>query len=351
MTTIDRGAPEFRDYLELYERAPLLELGRLADAERRRLHPEQAVTYIIDRNINYTNVCVADCQFCAFYRRPKDAGGYVLSYEQIGEKIEECKAIGGVQILLQGGHNPYIPFAWYLELMRYIKQHHPIHIHGFSPSEVVFFSERFRIPVPEVVRQLREAGLDSIPGGGGEILVDAIRSRVARKKAQTDEWLGVQEEAHRQGMKTSVTMMYGLGESNADRVEHLLRVREVQERTGGFTAFICWPLQPEGTPGMSDYPKTDAVTYLRTLALARVVLGNVPNMQSSWVTMGHKVGQVALRFGANDYGSLMMEENVVSAAGTTYRTTLAEIDRIIRDAGYQPVRRRQDYSLIEELVA
>ena len=351
MTTIDRGAPEFREYLELYQRAPLLELGRLADAERRRLHPGQTVTYIIDRNINYTNVCVADCQFCAFYRRPKDAGGYVLSYEQIGEKIEECKAIGGVQILLQGGHNPYIPFEWYLELMRYIKRHHPIHIHGFSPSEVVFFSERFRIPVPEVVRRLREAGLDSIPGGGGEILVDAIRARVARKKAQTDEWLGVQEEAHRQGMKTSVTMMYGLGETSADRVEHLLRVREVQDRTGGFTAFICWPLQPEGTPGMSDYPKTDAVTYLRTLALARIVLGNIPNMQSSWVTMGHKVGQVALRFGANDYGSLMMEENVVSAAGTTYRTTLAEIDRIIRDAGYQPVRRRQDYSLIEELVA
>ena len=351
MTTIDRGAPEFREYLELYERAPLLELGRLADAERRRLHPGDAVTYIIDRNINYTNVCVADCQFCAFYRRPKDAGGYVLSYEQIGEKIDECKAIGGVHILLQGGHNPYIPFEWYLELMRYIKRHHPIHIHGFSPSEVVFFSERFRIPVPEVVRQLREAGLDSIPGGGGEILVDAIRARVARKKAQTDEWLGVQEEAHRQGMKTSVTMMYGLGESNADRVEHLLRVREVQDRTGGFTAFICWPLQPEGTPGMSDAPKTDAVTYLRTLALARIVLGNVPNMQSSWVTMGHKIGQVALRFGANDYGSLMMEENVVSAAGTTYRTTLAEIDRIIRDAGFQPARRRQDYSLIGELVA
>jgi cyclic dehypoxanthinyl futalosine synthase len=351
MTTIDRGSAEFREYLELYERAPLLELGRLADAARRRLHPEPGVTYIIDRNINYTNVCVADCQFCAFYRRPKDAGGYVLSYEQIGEKIDECKAIGGVQILLQGGHNPYIPFEWYLELMRYIKRHHPIHIHGFSPSEVVFFSERFRIPMPEVVSRLREAGLDSIPGGGGEILVDAIRERVARKKAQTDEWLGVQEEAHRQGMKTSVTMMYGLGETNADRVEHLLRVREVQERTGGFTAFICWPLQPEGTPGMSHYPKTDAVTYLRTLALARVVLHNVPNMQSSWVTMGHKVGQVALRFGANDYGSLMMEENVVSAAGTTYRTTLTEIDRIIRDAGFQPVRRRQDYSLIEELVA
>jgi cyclic dehypoxanthinyl futalosine synthase len=235
--------------------------------------------------------------------------------------------------------------------MRYIKRHHPIHIHGFSPSEVVFFSQRFGLPVADVVRELRAAGLDSIPGGGGEILVDEIRERVARKKAQTDEWLGVQEEAHRQGMKTSVTMMYGLGESSADRIEHLFRVREVQARTGGFTAFICWPLQPEGTPGMSHYEKTDAVTYLRTLAIGRIILDNVPSMQSSWVTMGHKVGQIALRFGANDYGSLMMEENVVSAAGTTYRTTLQEIDRLIRDAGYRPMRRRQDYSVIEEPVA
>jgi cyclic dehypoxanthinyl futalosine synthase len=213
---------------------------------------------------------------------------------------------------------------------------------------VVFFCERFRIPVPDVIRQLREAGLDSIPGGGGEILVDAIRERVARKKAQTDEWLGVQEEAHRQGMRTSVTMMYGLGETAADRIEHLFRVRQVQDRTGGFTAFICWPLQPEGTPGMSHMEKTDAVTYLRTLAISRIILKGVPNIQSSWVTMGHKVGQVALRFGANDYGSLMMEENVVSAAGTTYRTTRDEIDRIITDAGYTPQQRRQDYSLITE---
>jgi cyclic dehypoxanthinyl futalosine synthase len=348
MDTVNRTSAEFREMLELYERAPLLELGRLADQERWRLHPEPVVSYIIDRNINYTNVCVADCEFCAFYRRPKDAEGYILSYEEIGAKIDECKAIGGVQILIQGGHNPYIPFDWYLDLLRYIKAHHPIHIHGFSPSEVVFFSERFRIPVPDVVRQLREAGLDSIPGGGGEILVDAIRERVAKKKAQTDEWLGVQEEAHRQGMKTSVTMMYGLGESNADRIEHLFRVREVQRRTGGFTAFICWPLQPEGTPGMSHMEKTDAVTYLRTLAISRIVLRDIPNIQSSWVTMGHKVGQVALRFGANDYGSLMMEENVVSAAGTTYRTTLREIERLIADAGYTPRRRRQDYSLIEE---
>ncbi len=351
MSIIDRTSSEFKDYLALYEQAPLLELGQLADAERWRHHPENVVTYIIDRNINYTNVCVADCKFCAFYRRPRHAEGYVLSFEAIGAKIDECKAIGGVQILLQGGHNPYIPFEWYLELMRYIKRHHPIHIHGFSPSEVVFFSERFGLPVTDVVRELREAGLDSIPGGGGEILVDEIRERVAKKKAQTEEWLGVQEEAHRQGMKTSVTMMYGLGESLADRVEHLLRVRDLQARTGGFTAFICWPLQPEGTPEMSHYQKTDAVTYLRTLALARIALGNVPNLQSSWVTMGHKVGQIALRFGANDYGSLMMEENVVSAAGTTYRTTLNEIDRLIRDAGYRPLRRRQDYSVIAEEVA
>ena len=347
MNTIDRTSSEFRAIVDLYQRAPLLELSELADAERWRHHPEPVVTYIVDRNINYTNVCVADCGFCAFYRRPKNSEGYVLSFEQIGRKIDECKALGGVQILLQGGHNPYIPFEWYLELMRYIKEHHRIHIHGFSPSEVVFFSERFRIPVPDVIRQLREAGLDSIPGGGGEILVDAIRQRVAAKKAQTEEWLGVQEEAHNQGMKTSVTMMYGLGETDDDRVEHLLRVRELQARTGGFTAFICWPLQPEGTPEMSHMQKTDAVTYLRTLALSRIVLTNVPNLQSSWVTMGHKVGQVALRYGANDYGSLMMEENVVSAAGTTFRTTVGEIERNITDAGFEPRRRRQDYSLIE----
>jgi len=342
-----RDSSEFKDYLDLYDRAPLLELGRLADRERYRHHPDEIVTYIIDRNINYTNVCVADCKFCAFYRRPKHAEGYVLPFAKIGEKIDECKAIGGVQILLQGGHNPYIPFEWYLELMRYIKRHHPIHIHGFSPSEVVFFSERFGMSVAAVVRELKAAGLDSIPGGGGEILVDAIRQRVAKKKAQTDEWLGVQEEAHRQGMKTSVTMMYGLGESTADRIEHLFRVREVQRRTGGFTAFICWPLQPDGTE-MAHQPKTDAVTYLRTLAMARIILSNVPNLQSSWVTMGLKVGQVALRFGANDFGSLMMEENVVSAAGTTHRASLFEMERAIRDAGYEARRRRQDYSYVEE---
>jgi cyclic dehypoxanthinyl futalosine synthase len=346
MPTIDRSSGEFRDALELYQRADLLDLGGQADAVRWRLHPDPVVTYIIDRNINYTNVCVADCGFCAFARRPKHGEGYVLSYEQIGMKVDECKAVGGVQILMQGGHNPYIPFEWYLDLLRYLKTHHPIHIHGFSPSEVVFFSERFKLPVAEVIKELRAAGLDSIPGGGGEILVDAVRRRVAPKKAQTEEWLGVQEEAHRQGMRTSATMMYGMGESDADRVESIFRIRDLQRRTGGFTAFICWPLQPDGTPMFDGAPKTDAVTYLRTLSLMRIVADNVPNMQASWVTMGHKVGQVALRFGANDYGSLMMEENVVSATGTAYRTTLREMDRLILDAGFAPRRRRQDYSLL-----
>lgn len=344
---VDRGSPEFRSFLELYEQAPLLELGALADQARWRLHPENVVTHIIDRNINYTNVCVADCKFCAFYRRPKHAEGYVLSFEEIGRKIEELKALGGIQILMQGGHNPYIPFEWYLELLRYIKRNHPIHIHAFSPSEIDFFAGRFGMTIEEVLRKLRVAGLDSIPGGGGEILVQEIRDRVAKKKAGADRWLEVMEIAHRLGLKTSVTMMYGLGESLADRIEHLFRVKEVQARTGGFTAFICWPLQPENSE-MADQPKTDAITYLRTQAIARIVLDNVPNIQASWVTMGPKIGQVALRFGANDFGSLMMEENVVSAAGTTYCMTLSEMQRLIADAGYRPVQRRQDYTLLED---
>ncbi len=347
---IDRASSEFRDYLALYEGAPLLELGRLADEERRVLHPDGVVTYIIDRNINYTNVCVADCKFCAFYRRPKHDEGYVLSFERIGQKIDETKALGGVQILIQGGHNPYIPFEWYLELMRYIKKYHPIHIHGFSPSEIDFFATRFRMGADEVIRELQGAGLDSIPGGGGEILVQSVRDRVAKKKAGADRWLEIMEVAHGLGMKTSVTMMYGLGETNADRVEHLLRVKEVQSRTGGFTAFIAWPLQPDGTD-MHGTPKTDSVTHLRTVALGRIVLDNIPNLQASWVTMGFKVGQIALRFGCNDFGSLMIEENVVSAAGTTYRTTVDDIERYIMDAGFTPKRRRQDYSVIEPVMA
>jgi cyclic dehypoxanthinyl futalosine synthase len=338
---------ESTDLLDFYTNAPLLELGAGADRVRQKKHPGDVVTYIIDRNINYTNVCVADCGFCAFARRPKHGEGYTLSFEQIGAKIDELKALGGVQILIQGGHNPYIPFDWYLDLMKYIKRHHPIHIHGFSPSEIDFFAKLFRMDAIEVIRELRKAGLDSIPGGGGEILVQRVRDIVAPKKAGADRWLEIMELAHNEGMKTSVTMMYGLGETLAERLEHLQRVKAVQARTGGFTAFICWPLQPENTPTMSQQPKTGAVEYLRTVAFARVVLDNVPNLQSSWVTMGMKIGQIALRFGCNDFGSLMMEENVVSAANTTNRTSTDEMERLIRDAGFTPARRKQDYTLLD----
>ncbi|HEY2896630.1 MAG TPA: CofH family radical SAM protein, partial [Gemmatimonadaceae bacterium] len=261
-----------RDLLDFYTNAPLLELGAEADAVRERLHPHQTVTYIVDRNINYTNVCVADCGFCAFYRRPKHGEGWTLSYEQIGAKIDEAKQLGAVQILMQGGHNPYIPFEWYLELLKYIKRYHTIHIHGFSPSEIDFFAKVFRMDAREVIRELMKAGLDSVPGGGGEILVQRVRDLVAKKKAGADRWLEIMEIAHQEGMKTSVTMMYGIGETLAERIEHLERVRELQSRTNGFTAFICWPLQPENTPTMSNQPKTSAVDYLRTTALARVVL-------------------------------------------------------------------------------
>jgi cyclic dehypoxanthinyl futalosine synthase len=336
-----------RDLLDFYTNAPLLELGAEADAVRERLHPQQTVTYIVDRNINYTNVCVADCGFCAFYRRPKHGEGWTLSYEQVGAKIDEAKQLGAVQILMQGGHNPYIPFEWYIELLKYIKRYHTIHIHGFSPSEIDFFAKVFRMDAREVIRELMKAGLDSVPGGGGEILVQRVRDLVAKKKAGADRWLEIMEIAHQEGMKTSVTMMYGIGETLAERIEHLERVRELQSRTNGFTAFICWPLQPENTPTMSNQPKTSAVDYLRTTALARVVLDNVPNIQASWVTMGGKIGQVALRFGCNDFGSLMIEENVVSAANTTHRMTIAEMERLISDAGFLPARRRQDYSIFQ----
>jgi cyclic dehypoxanthinyl futalosine synthase len=335
------------DVLDFYTNASLIELGAEADRIRREKHPEGIVTYIVDRNINYTNVCVADCGFCAFYRRPRHAEGWTLSYEQIGAKIDEAKELGAIQILMQGGHNPYIPFEWYLDLLRYIKTYHPIHIHGFSPSEVDFFAKTFRMDAVDVIRELVKAGLDSIPGGGGEILVQRVRDQVAKKKAGADRWLEIMELAHNEGMKTSVTMMYGIGETLAERIEHLERVRQVQARTHGFTAFICWPLQPENTPTMSHMQKTDAVEYLRTVAISRIVLDNVPNLQASWVTMGMKIGQTALRFGCNDFGSLMIEENVVSAANTTHRTTTHEMERLIENAGFRVARRRQDYSILE----
>ncbi|WP_394705819.1 cyclic dehypoxanthinyl futalosine synthase [Pseudodesulfovibrio indicus] len=330
----------------LYAEAGFHDLGRLAHAVRLRKHPEPMVTYVVDRNINYSNVCVCCCKFCAFYREPGATDGYVLSFEEIGRKIDETLALGGTQILMQGGHHPDLPLSWYEEMLRYIKAEHPVHIHAFSPPEVVFWSEKENISVAEVIRRLREAGLDSIPGGGAEILVDEVRSRVAPNKCPSDQWLGVMEEAHAQGLRTTATMMFGHLETPAQRLEHLFRVREVQDRTGGFTAFIPWTFQPDNT-ALPGCRKLTSVEYLRTLAVSRLVLDNVDNIQVSWVTMGPKIAQLALYFGGNDFGSTMIEENVVKAAGVAFRLSRGEIHRLVRGAGFTPRQRTMDYTMVE----
>jgi cyclic dehypoxanthinyl futalosine synthase len=331
--------------LELYLELSLPELGALADAVRQRQHPDRIVTYIIDRNINYTNVCDVYCTFCAFMREEKDEDAYVLSREQVGAKIQELVDIGGVQVLLQGGHHPKLGIEYYLDLLRYIRERFPqVNVHGFSPPEFCHFAEVFQMPVGEVIRQFKDAGLGSIPGGGGEILVDRVRDRIAPLKCKSDEWLRVMEIAHGLGLNSSATMMFGHVETVEDRIEHLQRLRDLQDRTGGFTAFICWTFQAEHT--RLKVPMVGAHEYLRTQALARIFLDNFPNVQSSWVTQGPAIGQVALIFGANDFGSVMMEENVVSSAGTTFRIDEATIQRLIRELGYEPHRRNNWYQLL-----
>ena len=431
-----------REALELYFDASIHELGRRAYERLMQMHPEPYRTYVVDRNINYANVCTAKCIFCNFKADPGADDAYVLSYEQIGRKIEELIEIGGTQILMQGGLVPDashpsghgLPFEWYLDLLRFIKRNYPqIHIHAFSPPEIWAFHEVYRMPLREVLIRLRDAGLDTIPGGGGEILVDRVRRRIGQGKATTQQWLAVMREAHRLGMKTSCTMMIGHIETIEERIEHMRLLRELQDETGGFIAFIHWPFQPEGTPlgrwkplplGPSDEAKgtearrhegteggaparrgdatdpvasglrggqppsagdppssvasglrarrtfdiprssfdirglrprndgqhlllADAHEYLVMLAIARLYFDNIPNIQSSWVTMGPKIGQLALFYGANDMGSVMMEENVVSAAGTTYRLNEDEIRRLITDAGWQPQQRDQYYRPID----
>jgi cyclic dehypoxanthinyl futalosine synthase len=340
------------DALELY-RWPLEELGALANARRDLAkaksyngHGREIVTYIVDRNINYTNVCNVYCKFCAFYRTEKDEDHYVLSFEQIDQKLDELSAVGGVQILMQGGHHPKLGFDWYIDLLHHIREKYPhINIHGFSPPEFQHFAETFRMPLREVISEFKQAGLGSIPGGGGEILVDRVRKKIAPLKIDSDGWLEVMQVAHELGLKSSATMMFGHVETIEDRVEHLERVRDQQDRSGGFTAFICWTFQPQHTVLKVKHP-AGVAEYLRTQALARIFLDNIENVQSSWVTQGPDIGQVALKYGANDFGSVMMEENVVSAAGTTFRLDGARIESLIREAGYEPRRRNNWYELL-----
>jgi cyclic dehypoxanthinyl futalosine synthase len=338
--------------LRLYRALPLNELGLLADA-RRQMKKAAAydgrgngiVTYIVDRNINYTNVCNVYCKFCAFYRAETDAESYVLSREELAKKIEELVAVGGTQILLQGGHHPKLGIGFYLDLLRFIKARFPqVNIHGFSPPEFNHFAGVFNLPLAEVIRQFKEAGLGSIPGGGAEILVDRVRDRIAPLKCKSDDWLRVMQCAHEQGLRSSATMMFGHVETVEDRIEHLQRLRDLQDKTGGFTAFICWTFQSEHTKLRAE--PAGSHEYLRTQALARVFLDNFDNVQASWVTQGPKIGQLALKFGANDFGGLMMEENVVSSAGTTFRVTVEEMKRLIGEMGYEARQRDNWYRLL-----
>jgi cyclic dehypoxanthinyl futalosine synthase len=336
--------------LTLYREAPTALLGRLADEVRRKKHPEGLVTYIIDRNVNYTNVCVARCKFCAFYRPVGSTEGYTLGFDEIYQKIEETIRLGGGQLLLQGGHNPDVPLQWYEDLFRGVKSRFPdFKLHALSPPEIIHISRMSQLPVPAVIDRLIAAGLDSVPGGGAEILVDRVRRILnCYNKATADEWLGVMRAAHQAGLRTTATMMYGTVESDAERLEHLFRLRDVQDETGGFTAFIAWSYQPQHT----ELGGTEAtgVDYLRTLAIARLVLDNFDNLQSSWVTQGGKVGQLSLAYGANDMGSVMIEENVVRAAGAEYCMDEFEVVRNIESAGFVPKRRNMHYDLLGDPV-
>ncbi len=336
---------DFSEALAVYEGASLHELGHLAHSIRMEMNPDPIVTYVVDRNINYSNICVCGCRFCAFFRPPGHPEGTVLSREALFTKIEETLGLGGTQILMQGGHHPHLPLSYYEDMLRAIKATFPIHIHAFSPPEIVHFSRLEGAGIATVIARLRKAGLDSIPGGGAEILVDTVRSRVSPRKCSTAEWLDVMEEAHRQGLKTTATMMFGHEEEPGDRLEHLFVLRELQDRTGGFTAFIPWAFQPTNTA--IDRPAETSVSYLRLLAVSRLVLDNFRNIQASWVTMGPKVAQLALHFGANDFGSTMIEENVVAAAGVHFRLSIPEIKRIIREAGFEPRQRTMAYAPVE----
>ncbi len=341
-----------KEALALLQSDDLIGLGQRADEVRRHFHPDNVVSYIIDRNINYTNICTSGCLFCAFYRTARSPEGYVLPYEEIKQKIHETKELDGIQILMQGGLHPDWRIEDYEGLLRRIKADFDIHLHAFSPPEVCHIAQKSGLAVEETIRRLKAAGLDSIPGGGAEILVDRVRNQLSPNKCSAAEWLEVMRTAHRQGLKTTATMMFGHIETLEERVAHMEKIRALQDETGGFTAFIPWPFQPGNTPleKKGVQKRIGALDYLRTLATSRIFLDNVPNIQASWVTQGGKVAQMSLFFGANDMGSTMIEENVVKAAGVAFRLSERDIRRIVTDAGFVPRRRAQDYTLLPEPV-
>ena len=340
----ERLSPD--DGLALLESHDLAAIGSAADQVSRRMHPEPYRTYNVDRNINYTNVCTAVCNFCAFYRGPKSDEGYVLSREQLLEKVEETVALGGNQILMQGGLHPKFKIEWYEDLLRDIKDKFPeVNVHGFSPPELHHFTKVNNMSLREVLERLKAAGLGSIPGGGAEILVDRVRSELTRGKCMTDEWLEVMRVWHQLGGISTATMMFGHLETLPERIEHLERVRQVQDETNGFTAFICWTFQPDNTE-LSHLPAVGSFEYLKTQAISRLYLDNIPSIQSSWVTQGLKVGQLAMLFGANDMGSLMIEENVVAEAGTVHCLSLDQIREAIEELGFEPRQRDVFYNLV-----
>ena len=337
----------FAEGCELMKCRDLTALGRAAELVSRRLHPENHRTYNIDRNINYTNICTAVCDFCAFYRSPKSNEGYVLTREELLQKVSETSALGGNQILLQGGLHPHFKLEWYEEMLSDIKAHYPqINIHGFSPPEIYHFTKVNKLSLEEVLSRLKAAGLGSLPGGGAEILVDRVRQEITRGKVLTDDWLNVMRVWHRLGGISSATMMFGHVETLEERVEHLERLRSLQDETGGFTAYICWTFQPDNTD-MQHIAPTGSFEYLRTQAISRLYLDNIPNIQSSWVTQGLKIGQLALLYGANDMGSLMIEENVVAEAGTVHFLTLDQIRAAITELGFEPRQRDVFYKLVD----
>jgi cyclic dehypoxanthinyl futalosine synthase len=347
--TLEEGVQVFRE-------ADLLSLGGVADGLRKRRHSDNVVTFIVDRNINYTNICVSGCRFCAFYRRQGDPEAYLLSFEEIGRKIEETLDLGGTRILMQGGMHPDLKIDYYEEMLRFIKSRYEIEIDSFSPPEIDHIARLSELTIDETLRRLREAGLDGVPGGGAEILVDAVRKKASPNKIGSKRWLEVMAAAQRIGLTTSATMVFGLGESLEQRLTHMTRLREAQDRAErvarpeahrpapGFSAFIPWSFQPGNTEMGGE--SVTGVEYLRTLALARLLLDNFANLQASWVTQGAKMAQVALRFGANDFGNVMIEENVVRAAGVTFRISLEQIVSLIKDAGFKPAQRDARYRIL-----